>query len=540
MSAPQKSVYGIGLASPGAEGGGVAELGFKAYNLRRMAESRLPVPQAFVLGTDWCRLHSEDSAAARSALRDALPAWIRRLEQASGLAFGGDRKPLLVSVRSGAAVSMPGMMDTILDVGLTQRTIRGLIRLTGNPRLAWDSYRRLVQQYAEIVHGADASPYEELVQVAIAKARVAHARELDFDSLRSLASRNLSLFEEQLGCPFPQNPREQLETAIVAVLDSWQSARARDYRRLQGIDGGMGTAVTVQRMVFGNSGGTSGSGVGFTRDPSTGENRLYLDFLFNAQGEDVVSGRQPVSDSARLALALPEVAARLESLRGELETHFGDAQEFEFTIQEGRLYVLQVRAAKCSPWAALRIAVDQVAEGLVTPQQALERLGGLDLAAIERRRLAGTERPALASAEPASIGLAVGAIALDASACERLAHAGRAPILVRRETSPDDIGAIALASGVLTARGGRTSHAAVVARHLGKVCLVGCKTLQIDERARTIRLGEHMLREGETISLDAEQGRVYEGESEMIVEHPTAMLREVEAWRTAAPRRSDR
>ncbi|HUL55986.1 MAG TPA: PEP/pyruvate-binding domain-containing protein [Usitatibacter sp.] len=533
MISSQGSVYGIALGPPGVEGGGVAELGFKAFNLRRLAESRLPVPQAFVLGTDWCARYQGDREATRAALRETLPAWIRRLEQASGLVFGGDRRPLLVSVRSGAPVSMPGMMDTILDVGLTQRTVRGLMRLTGNPRLAWDSYRRLVQQYAEIVHGADAGPYEELLGEAAAKARVANARELDFDSLRNLTMRCQALFEEQSGRPFPQQPWEQLENAVLAVLDSWQSRRAREYRRLQGIGEACGTAVTVQRMVFGNCGGNSGSGVGFTRDPSTGENRLYLDFVSNAQGEDVVSGRHAITNRAQLSQLLPEVSARLDALRGELEAQFGEAQEFEFTVQEGSLYILQTRTAKCSPWAALRIAVDQVTEGLVSPARALERLGSMDLAAIERRRLAVPGVPALAAAEPASIGLATGVIALDAAACARFVKAGRAPILVRGETSTEDIGAIALASGVLTARGGRTSHAAVVARQLGKVCLVGCTALQLNEKARSIQLGDRVLREGETICLDAERGAVYEGAPEVLVERPAELLERVRAWREA-------
>jgi pyruvate,orthophosphate dikinase len=305
-----------------------------------------------------------------------------------------------------------------------------------------------------------------------------------------------------------------------------------EYRRLHGIDDAMGTAVTVQRMVFGNAGGTSGSGVGFTRDPATGENRLYLDFLFNAQGEDVVSGRHAVTDTARLPMALPEVAQRLEELRHALESAFGDAQEFEFTVQDGRLYLLQTRTAKRTPWAALRIAVEQVREGVVAPETALARLEGIDLEAIERRRVADEGDAALARAVPASIGLAVGAIALDTKACERLAARGRPAILVRADTSTEDIAGIAAAVGVLTARGGRTSHAAVVARQMGKVCLVGCTALRIDEKARTIAFGGTTRREGETICLDAESGRVLDGEPQVIVERPEGLLSEVAKWRS--------
>jgi pyruvate,orthophosphate dikinase len=307
-----------------------------------------------------------------------------------------------------------------------------------------------------------------------------------------------------------------------------------EYRRLHGIGEAIGTAVTVQRMVFGNAGGTSGSGVGFTRDPATGENRLYLDFLFNAQGEDVVSGRQAVLDTARLPLAMPEVAQRLEEIRHALEATFGDAQEFEFTVQDGRLYLLQARTAKRTPWAAPRVAAEQVREGTLSPAQALARLDGIDVGAIERRRVADPQEPPLATAVPASIGLAVGAIALDARAVKRLAAKGRAVILVRSETSTEDIAGIAASAGVLTARGGRTSHAAVVARQMGKVCLVGCAALRIDEKARTVTLGSRTLREGDTICLDAEGGRVLEGEPEVVVERPGELLAEMERWRGLA------
>jgi pyruvate,orthophosphate dikinase len=526
-----RPVFGIAIAKAGAATGSLAQMGSKAFNLQRMAAAGLPVPQAFVLGTEWCELQRADPGGTRQALHETLGEWTRRLEQACGLSFGGERKPLLVSVRSGAPISMPGMMDTVLNVGLNDRAVRGLLRLTGNPRLVWDSYRRLVQQYARIVHGADATVFEELVAAALAKAGVASERELDFESLAALATESLEAFADLAGAPFPQDPREQLEAAAVAVLESWRSARAVEYRRLHGIDDAMGTAVTVQRMVFGNAGGTSGSGVGFTRDPATGENRLYLDFLFNAQGEDVVSGRHAVTDTARLPMALPEVAQRLEELRRALESAFGDAQEFEFTVQDGRLYLLQTRTAKRTPWAALRIAVEQVREGIVAPETALARLEGIDLEAIERRRVADESDAALARAVPASIGLAVGAIALDTKACERLAARGRPAILVRADTSTEDIAGIAAAVGVLTARGGRTSHAAVVARQMGKVCLVGCTALRIDEKARTIGFGGTTRREGETICLDAENGRVLDGEPQVVVERPEGLLSEVAKWR---------
>jgi pyruvate,orthophosphate dikinase len=304
---------------------------------------------------------------------------------------------------------------------------------------------------------------------------------------------------------------------------------------MHGLPEDLGTSVTVQRMVFGNSGGTSGSGVGFTRDPATGENRLYLDFLFNAQGEDVVSGRQAVTDTSRLPGALPEVAQRLEEVRNILEATFGDAQEFEFTVQDGRLYLLQTRAAKRTPWAALRIAVEQVREKLARPAEALARLEGIDLDRLERRRLEANGAVQLALAQPASIGVAAGAIALDPKACERLAARGKPVILVRLETSTEDIAGIAASAGLLTARGGRTSHAAVVARQLGKVCLVGCSELRIDAKTRTIRLGGRKFKEGEVVCLDADGGRVFAGEPKAVVERPTEWLAEVAKWRASAP-----
>jgi pyruvate,orthophosphate dikinase len=526
-----RTVHGIGLAKASAAPGSVEQMGFKARNLARMAAAGLPVPQAFVLGTGWNADLARDADGTRQALRETLAEWMGLLEHACGLAFGGERRPLLVSVRSGAPVSMPGMMDTVLDIGLCDRSARGLLRLTGNPRLVWDSYRRLVQQFAVVVHKADAGPFEALAAAALANARATNCRELDFEALASLTRDSIDLFAEVTGRAFPQDPREQLEDAVLAVLESWRSRRAVEYRRLNKLADSLGTAVTVQRMVFGNAGGTSGSGVGFTRDPASGENRLYLDFLFNAQGEDVVSGRQAVTDTTRLAEALPEIAQRLEETRRSLETIFADAQEFEFTVQDGRLYLLQSRTAKRTPWASLRIAVDRVREGALEPAAALKSLEAIDLAAIARRRVKADGAVRLAPAQSASLGMASGAIALDAKACERLARKGRGVILVREETSTEDIAAIALASGLLTARGGRTSHAAVVARQLGKVCLVGCAGLAIDVGKRAITLGGRTLREGDMLCLDAEDGQVFAGEPQAVVERPVELLAEVEKWK---------
>jgi pyruvate,orthophosphate dikinase len=534
MKYTDKQVFEIGL--PGAHDAGSAEnMGFKAFNLARMAHIGLKVPEAFVLGTAICRDFLKHPAKSRAAMHDLLVEMLRRLETASRLAFGGTRKPLLVSVRSGAPVSMPGMMDTLLNIGLCDTTVHGLMRLTGNPRLAWDSYRRLVQQFAEVVHGADAAPFRSALDAALREAGVDGAHELDFRQLAQLTREFLAIHRETTGQPFPQDPMEQLEAAIAAVFASWNSERAVSYRHLNGLPDSLGTAVTVQRMVFGNAGGTSGAGVAFTRDPAGGENSLYVDFLFNSQGEDVVSGRAVAGDAARLREVLPEVWSRLEAVRGSLEAEFRDAQEFEFTVQDGELFLLQTRSGKRTPWAALAIAVDLEREGLIAPDEALGRLEGIELDRLERRRLAPSgEGAALGRAVPAGLGLAGGPIALDAAAAQRFAAEGRPALLVREDTLTADIAGLAACAGLLTVRGSRTAHAAVVARQLGKPCLVGCSQLAVDATARTITLGGRSLREGDVLWIDAEGGGVYEREPAIVTERPAAALAAVAHWRHSA------
>jgi pyruvate,orthophosphate dikinase len=534
MKYTEKQVFEIGL--PGArDSGGVADMGFKAFNLARMSRLGLKVPEAFVLGTAICRDYLKHPARSRAALHDLLVEMLRRLEGASRLSFGGARRPLLVSVRSGAPVSMPGMMDTLLNVGLCDGTVHGLIRLTGNPRLAWDAYRRLVQQFAEVAHGADPAPFRALTEAAMREAGAGHPRELDFRQLAQVTRDSLDLFREVVGQAFPQDPLAQIEAAVAAVFSSWQSARAAEYRRLNGLPEHLGTAVTVQRMVFGNAGGTSGAGVAFTRDPASGENRLYADFLFNSQGEDVVSGRIRADDADRLRTVLPEVWSRLDALRATLEDEFRDAQEFEFTVQDGELFLLQARSGKRTPWAALSIAVDQVNEGLIAPQEGLARLDGLDLGRIERRRLAAVEDQAvLARGVPSGIGLAGGAIALDVAAVRRLADEGRPALLVREEALTEDIAGLALCEGLLTARGSRTAHAVVVARQIGKPCLVGCAPLAIDPASRSIAFGNRRLREGDPLWIDAEGGLVLARQPAVVIERPLAALAAVAEWQSAA------
>jgi pyruvate,orthophosphate dikinase len=529
MPASPRDIVPIRFGLPPAREPETATIGFKAYNLWRMARLGLPVPHALVISTGYCQEFLVDPAATATDLRTALAAPLRDLEIATGLRFGSARKPLLVSVRSGAPVSMPGMMQTVLNVGLCDATVHGLLRLTGNPRLVWDSYRRFVQSYGEVVHGCSPAPFDEMLRQQLRRADAADARELDFRALRDSAVASLAIFESQTGQPFPQQPNDQLHAAICAVFASWNSERAREYRRLKGLDNSSGTAVTLQRMVYGNAGGTSGSGVGFTRDPASGERRLYVDFLFNAQGEDVVSGRHQPADSTSLVTLLPESHAEIERAAGALEQEFRDAQEFEFTIQDGQLFMLQTRTAKRTAWAALRMAIDMVDERLVATKEALDRLDGIDIARLALTRVSGGV--ALARGVSASNGVATGQIAFDAKTAQRWNREGRRVVLLRESPSTDDISGIAASEGLLCSSGGRTSHAAVVARHLEKVCVVGCEGLAIDLTHRRCRLGGRELSEGEVVSLDGASGIVYAGPVEVVEERPAAWLASVARWR---------
>jgi len=522
----------IGCKAASPQGASAEIVGNKAANLIRMAQAGLPVPAGFVLPTTLCRAYLQGGERLPEGTAELLRQGIRELEKATGLNFGGDRRPLLVAVRSGAAVSMPGMLDTILDVGLCDRTLPAVIRMTGNPRHAWDSYRRLIQLYAEVVQGLPAGPFERMLAEAMRSEGAVTVTELDVAALKNLTRAFLDESRTSRGELFPQDPVAQLAGAVEAVFRSWQSPRAVAYRRLHGLDDLAGTAVTVEAMVFGNLGGTSGSGVGFTRDPATGANDLYLEFLPNSQGEDVVSGRSSVQGMARLQDSFPELYGQLRQVKRSLELLFQDAQDFEFTVQEGDLYLLQARAAKRTAWAALRIACDHVAEGLIDEAMALERLAEYDLASIPMIRLATAEkcRP-IGIGIPASPGVAVGVAVFDPDKAVKLAHTGCSPILIRTDISTEDIAGLAASAGMLTARGGRTAHAAVVARQLNKVCIVGCRDLIFQGEGKTCRIGDQLIEEGSAVSLDGQSGRVYPGKVEVVVERPTQYLREVERWK---------
>lgn len=513
--------------------GGAQEVGNKAFNLMRMVAAGLPVPPGFVLPAAWCNL-PRDADINAEALRTALATGIARIEAATRLDFLSARRPLLVSVRSGAALSMPGMMETVLDVGLNLESVEGLIRLTGNPRLAWDSFRRLVQGFAEVVAGLAVAPFDALVRDALGSAGVEYERELDYRTLRDLTHAMLRCYQDLTGEAFPAEPRIQLARAVEAVFRSWDAPKAKSFRTLKGIPADVGTAVTVQTMVYGNAGGKSGSGVGFTRNPASGEREFYYDFQFNSQGEDVVAGRQTLRDNARLRSTLPEIWTQLDLACHELELLFGDAQDFEFTVQSDRLWLLQSRHAKRTPWAAVRIAVDMVEEGVCRPADALQQLAEIDLSKVQRTSFGAPLPPPLTNAQVASIGVACGAIALDPDTAKRMVAGGQPVILVRQETSTADIDGLAVADGVLTATGGRTSHAAVVARQLGKVCLVSCPGLVVDVAGKSVRIGDRILVEGDFISIDGNDGAVYPGRLTIVTERPERELEIIETWRAAA------
>jgi pyruvate,orthophosphate dikinase len=530
MNAPDTHFAGpaptlIGCGEPAAEPPpSPQEIGFKAHNLARMARLGLPVPPAFVLGTAWC---THPAAVRRKLWQPALAS----LEQACGQRFGNARKPLLLSVRSGAPVSMPGMMETLLNIGLSDTTLPGLLRSTGNPRLAWDAYRRLVAGFGEVVLGVDASVFEEDLQ-RIAPGR--DDRDLDFTELRSLTRAHQASVQRVAGRTFPQDPVEQLEMAIQAVFASWQAPKACDYRRMNHLDGSLGTAVTVQRMVFGNAGGSSGAGVGFTRHPSTGEAQPWVDFLFNAQGEDVVSGRRSAHGHDELSVVAPRVWAELVQAKQTLEHAFADMQDFEFTVENNSLWMLQTRNGKRTAQAQARIALDLHDEGVIDAAEAMRRTDGLNKQTLSLLRVVtdgGDPLVPLAHGVSAAHGVAVGEIALDETRARARQAAGAAVLLVRQDAETSDIVALDIACGLLTARGARTSHAAVVARQLGKVCLVGCDTLLIDTERRCVKLGEVELAEGEVLTLDGHSGAIYRGAARTVSEASADLLARLAALR---------
>jgi pyruvate, orthophosphate dikinase len=498
--------------------GGRELLGGKGIGLAEMTQLGVPVPAGFTITTDACRAYL---AAGDDQLPDGLPAEIDRhidaLEGRAGKRFGDPQDPLLVSVRSGAAISMPGMMDTILNLGLNDEAVDGLAASTGNARFAYDSYRRLIQMYGEVVMGIDAQRFEQALSDLKAERGVQQDVELDADDLRELVGTFKRLYEDETGSPFPEEAREQLTRAVRAVFESWNTPRAQVYRRAHRIPDDLGTAVNVVQMVFGNKGEGSGTGVAFTRDPSTGEQGLYGEFLADAQGEDVVAGIRTPEPLAAMEQRLPDAFEQLGDTMQRLEQHYRDVQDIEFTVEEGRLYLLQTRSAKRTAAAALKVAVSMVEEGLISREDAVARIDPAQLDQLLHPMIdPATKLDVAARGLNASPGAACGKVVLDADTAEERGKAGESVILVRWETTPDDIHGLIQAAGILTAHGGMTSHAAVVARGMGKPCVAGCEDLTIDLDRRVLTIGGQQLSEGDVITIDGGTGRVVIGAVDLV------------------------
>ncbi|HET6683429.1 MAG TPA: pyruvate, phosphate dikinase, partial [Gaiella sp.] len=500
-------VYAFDEQAPG----GRELLGGKGIGLAEMTALGVPVPAGFTVTTDACR-EVMRSGEVPADLWKQVDEHIGRLEETAGKRFGNPDDPLLVSVRSGAAISMPGMMDTILNLGLNDVAVEGLANATGNPRFAYDSYRRLIQMYGEVVDGIDAHLFEEELQALKGERGAELDVDLDADDLRGLLGTFQEIYEREVGTPFPGDASEQLRRAVRAVFDSWESPRAKVYRRTYDIPDDLGTAVNVVQMVFGNKGESSGTGVCFTRDPSTGERKLFGEFLVDAQGEDVVAGIRTPEPIEGMLDRLPEAYRQLVETLERLEEHYREMQDIEFTVEEGTLYLLQTRTGKRTARAALRIAVEMTDEGLISREEAVARIDPGQLDQLLHPMIdPNAELDVVATGLNASPGAASGAIVLDADLAEERGRAGEDVLLVRWETTPDDIHGLIQACGVLTAHGGMTSHAAVVARGMGKPCVAGCESLSIDVKARTIKLGDHELSEGDHLTIDGGTGRVIVG-----------------------------
>ncbi|MEP1571703.1 pyruvate, phosphate dikinase [Roseibium album] len=519
--------FGNGVAEGAAEMRNL--LGGKGANLAEMSSLGLPVPPGFTITTEVCTWYYEHGKTYPEALRAQVVEALEKIGSNTGRKFGDPERPLLVSVRSGARVSMPGMMDTVLNLGLNDRTVEAIAREAGDRRFAYDSYRRFIQMYSDVVLGLDHHEFEEILEEYKERNELALDTEIDADAWLGIIEKFKALVEEELEKPFPQDPQEQLWGAIGAVFSSWMVPRAVTYRRLHDIPGNWGTAVNVQAMVFGNMGESSATGVAFTRNPSTGENALYGEFLVNAQGEDVVAGirtPQDITEKARieagssspsLEALMPAAFAEFKTYCSKLEAHYKDMQDLEFTIEKGKLWMLQTRAGKRTAKAALRIAVDLVEEGVLGEEEAIGRVepGALDQL-LHPTIDPDAERDVITTGLPASPGAASGAIVFTSDEAEKAKAEGRKTILVRVETSPEDIHGMHAAEGILTSRGGMTSHAAVVARGMGKPCVAGAGMLRVDYRNGVINAAGRQLKEGDVITVDGATGQVLSGEVSML------------------------
>ncbi|MBC7561769.1 MAG: pyruvate, phosphate dikinase [Gemmatimonadaceae bacterium] len=499
-----------------------ATLGGKGANLAEMTNIGVPVPPGFTMTCDLCAIYLRDQTYPQE-LRDEVAVNLARLEEVAGKRFGDPENPLLVSVRSGGAVSMPGMMETILNLGLNDITVEGLARNSGSARFAFDSYRRFLQMYGDVVLNVPIQRFEHLLEAKRLTQGVENDSDLNEPSLRALCEEYKLLVRHAVGQEFPMDPVEQMWGATEAVWRSWMLKKAVDYRRVNGIPDDIGTAVNVVAMVFGNMGEDSGTGVAFTRDPSTGERAFYGEFLVNAQGEDVVAGIRTPLRIEHMATMLPAAYAELMKTQLVLETHFCDMQDLEFTVERGKLFLLQTRTGKRTAAAALRIARDMVDEQLITPTEAVKRVPAHQLDQLLHPVIdVGQRAPVICKGLPASPGAASGVVVFDADTAEQRALRGDSVILVRDETTPEDFHGMVVARAVLTARGGMTSHAAVVCRGMGKCAVVGVQSMSVDAEGRQFKVGETIVREGEWITVDGATGNVYLGELQTV---PSEVMR---------------
>ncbi|MGC1105947.1 MAG: pyruvate, phosphate dikinase [Candidatus Acidiferrales bacterium] len=529
-------VYFFGAGK--AEGNGQMKdvLGGKGSGLAEMTRIGLPVPAGFTISTVACDYYFKHERKFPKELTAQVKANLARLEKATKKKLGDAKDPLLVSVRSGSARSMPGMMETILNLGLNSRSVEGLAKRTGNERFAYDAYRRFVQMYSSVVIGLPKDELEEKLRALKDHLKVKDDTQIPADGLRQLVTDYREYFKQKTGKPFPEDPQEQLWGAIGAVFESWMGEKAVTYRRVEKITGLLGTAVNVVQMVFGNTGDNSGTGVCFTRDPSTGEKDFFGDFLINAQGEDVVAGIRTPMQLSEMAKRMPKVYKQLEGVRQTLEHHYRDMQDLEFTVEDGKLYMLQTRTGKRSPGATFRIAMDMANEGLITREEAIQRIQPDDVERLFYPVIApSTKRDDLAKRKIATgvnavPGAASGKAVFTAHEAEEWASRGEKVILVRRETSPEDVGGMHVAQGILTATGGKTSHAAVVARGWGKCCIVGCEALDIDYPKKQMHVNGRAVSQGDWLTLDGSEGAVYEGQIELARPEPPKAYSIVMGW----------
>ena len=506
-------------------------LGGKGAGLCTMAQLELPVPPGFVITTQVCRRYYESGGKLPSGLMDEVEATMRKLEELTGKRFGDPNNPLLVSIRSGAMLSMPGMMDTILNLGLNDESVEGLAKRTKNERFAYDAYRRFIQMFGKIVLGIDAKKFDDIFEEHKEKVGAKLDTDLKAVDMKKIVEQFKRVLREETGEEFPSDPIQQLERAIQAVFASWNTKRAQEYREFYKIPHDLGTAVNVVTMIFGNMGADSGSGVAFTRDPATGENELYGEFLFNAQGEDVVAGIRTPLKIAELRAKYPELYKQLLDISKILERHYREMQDVEFTVEHGKLYMLQTRAGKRTAQAAVKIAVEMVGEGLVSKDEAVLRVEPMQVEQLLHKHIDPNAKVnVIAKGLNASPGAAVGKAVFDPERAKALGNAGDVAILVRPETNPDDVGGIIASLGVLTARGGMTSHAAVVTRGLGKPAVVGCEALEIDLEKRMFEANGTIVKEGDIITINGSAGDVILGEAPLIKPKVSKEFEIILAW----------